>query len=97
MTQDDGRFFILTRPVVFTEKVPTLGAKGDIGLYDFSQYAIGIRKDISIDRSRHAGFTTDSTYFRGILRADGTPTWRQAYQPKNGDTLSPFVTVEART
>ena len=43
MRESDGGFQILTRPVLFTEKVPALGTKADIGLYDFSKYAIGIR------------------------------------------------------
>lgn len=97
MTESNGRFTILTRPVIFTEKVPALGTVGDIGLYDFSQYAIGMRKEISLDRSQHAGFTRDTAYFRGLLRADGAPTWAKAYTPKNGDTLSPFVILETRS
>ncbi|MBI2834767.1 MAG: phage major capsid protein [Acidobacteria bacterium] len=96
LTGRDGSFEILTRPVVFTEKVPALGSVGDIGLYDFSQYAIGLRQDMSLDRSAHAGFTRDTSYYRGLLRADGQPTWESAYTPYAGDALSPFVTVAAR-
>ena len=91
MRESDGGFQILTRPVLFTEKVPALGTKADIGLYDFSKYAIGIRQDMSIDRSQHVGFTRDTVYYRGLLRADGRPTWPSVYTPANGSTLSPFV------
>ena len=97
MTETDGTFRILTRPVFFTEKVPTLGTVGDIGLYDFSKYAVGMRQDFSLDQSQHVGFSRDTAYFRGLLRVDGQPTWAEPYQPKNGDTLSPFVTLATRS
>ena len=93
LSDSNGKFTILTRPVLFTEKVPTLGTEGDIGLYDFSQYSIGLRADISLDRSTDVGFTRDTSYFRGLLRADGMPSWAKPYTPKNGDTLSPFVVL----
>jgi len=93
----EGGFEILTRPVIFTEKTAALGTVGDIMLCDFSQYAVGLRKEVSVDRSQHVGFTRDTVYYRGTLRADGRPTWLSAVTPKNGgDTLSPFVTLATR-
>ena len=57
---------------------------------------VGLRKEVSIDRSQHVGFTRDTVYYRGFLRADGRPTWPEAVTPKNGgSTLSPFVTLAA--
>ena len=83
--------------MIFTEKVPVLGTVGDIMLCDFSQYSIGLRAEVSLDRSQHVGFTRDTTYYRATLRADGRPTWPSAMTPKNGgDTLSPFVTLATR-
>jgi HK97 family phage major capsid protein len=43
LSQQNGQYYLLTRPVVFTEKLPAAGTKGDILLADFSQYAIGLR------------------------------------------------------
>jgi HK97 family phage major capsid protein len=97
LSQSGGSYTMLTRPVIFTEKVPAVGTLGDIGLYDFSQYAIGLRKDMSLDKSSHVGFTTDTAYYRGILRVDGQPIWRTVYTPKNGDTMSPFVVLQTRS
>jgi HK97 family phage major capsid protein len=91
-----GGFTMLTRPCVFTEKAPALGDAGDIGLYDFSQYAIGLRAELLLEKSIHVGFATDKSHYRAILRADGQPTWRQPYTPDSGDTLSPFVILGAR-
>jgi len=53
---------VLTRPVIFTEKVAALGTVGDIGLYNFSQYVVGLRADISLAKSAHLGFTSDTSY-----------------------------------
>jgi HK97 family phage major capsid protein len=87
---------MLTRPVIFTEKLPALGKKGDIVLCDFSQYAIGIRREVLLDKSIHVGWATDSTGYRAIMRVDGAGTWSAPIQPKDGDTLSWCVTLAAR-
>ncbi|HUT09192.1 MAG TPA: phage major capsid protein [Thermoguttaceae bacterium] len=97
MTSDNGSFQILTRPVVFTEKLPALGTLGDIILVDFSQYAIGIRQEMSVESSRHVGWQSDQTGYRCIIRIDGMPTWASAHTPKSGgDSLSWAVALESR-
>jgi HK97 family phage major capsid protein len=96
MTQTDAGFTILTRPVVFTEKLPTLGDLGDIMLCDFSQYVVGLRAEVILETSKHLGFSRDTAYYRCKVRADGQPLWDKAYTPKSGPTLSPFVTLAAR-
>lgn len=96
MTESNGEFRILTRPVKFTEKVPALGTKGDIGFYAFSEYAVGLRQEMSLDKSAHVGFTRDTSHYRGLLRGDGMPKWAKAFTPKNGNALSPFVVLETR-
>lgn len=96
VTESNGNFTMLSRPLLFTEKLPALGSKGDILLADFSQYFIGIRKDMSIDKSTHVGFTRDTSHYRGILRADGCGKWSKSYKPKAGLNLSWCVTLEAR-
>jgi HK97 family phage major capsid protein len=94
--QESGKFFIFGRQVLFTEKVPVLGAEGDIGLYDFTQYAVGLRREVNIDKSMHLGFQTDQSHYRGIIRADGRGRWNKAYTPKNGSTLSWAVVLAVR-
>jgi HK97 family phage major capsid protein len=96
MHETDVGFTLLTRPVVFTEKVPTLGSEGDISLIDFSQYVVGIRREMTLDSSMHVGFSTDETAFRAIVRSDGQGKWAAAYTPKNGDSQSWCVTLAAR-
>ena len=97
LSESGGKWTMLTRPVVFTEKVPTLGTKGDIGLYDFSQYVVGLRADFTLAKSMHAGFQSDTTYYRGTIRVDGQPKRATVITPNAGDTLSPFVVLETRS
>jgi HK97 family phage major capsid protein len=92
----DGTLRLFTRPVIATEKLSAAGAQGDVLLVDLSQYAIGMRRSMALDKSQHLGFASDTTYFRVICRADGQGTWRQAMVPKNGDSLSWAVTLAAR-
>lgn len=89
----DGSFRILTRPVIFTEKVPALGDRGDISLVDFSQYAIGMRKEAVLDRSNGPGWFEDEGSYRMILRVDGRGRWAAPLAPRNGATLSWAVTL----
>jgi len=96
LSESGGKWTLLTRPVIFSEKVPTLGTKGDIGLYDFSQYVIGMRADMTLAKSQHAGFQSDTSYYRSILRCDGQPKLSAPVTPKYGDSLSPFVLLADR-
>ena len=88
---------ILGRPLILTEKVPTLGDAGDIGFYDFSAYIVADRMQMSIAASPHLKFQQDMTAFRIIERVDGRPGVLSAIVPRKGtDSLSPFVCLGAR-
>jgi HK97 family phage major capsid protein len=97
VAQADGKFTMLTRPVIFTEKIPALGTQGDLILADFSQYAVGMRKEVTLERSIYAGWQTDESGYRAILRADGQGRWSKPFTPKNGNTLSWAVTLQTRS
>lgn len=97
LKESDGKFSILTRPVVFTEKTESLGNAGDIMLADFSQYVIGLREEMRIDFSGHVYFDTDEMACRLIERHDGFPLWDESLTLEDGSTtVSPFVTLEER-
>jgi len=51
----NGRYYLLGKELVFTEKLPTLGSEGDILLADFSKYAIGMRQEVVLDKSNAPG------------------------------------------
>jgi len=83
------------KPILFTEKVPSLGTKGDLMLCDLSQYAIGLKADMAIARSEHAFFQSDEIGFKVIVRADGMSLWNAPITPVNGtNTLSWCVILE---
>ena len=88
---------ILGRPVIFTEKVSSVGAPGDINLVDFGYYLIGDRQAMQSETSAHFKFGNDKTALRVIERVDGTPWIQSAITPKSGsNTLSPFVKIAQR-
>ncbi|MDD4867436.1 MAG: phage major capsid protein [Mycobacterium sp.] len=88
---------ILGRPVIFTEKTPTVGSLSDINLVDFGFYLVGDRQVMSALSSPHYKFANDQTAYRVVERVDGRPWLNSSITPKNGGSaLSPFVNLEAR-
>lgn len=88
---------ILGRPVIFSEKVPTVGDAGDINLVDFGYYLVGDRQAMQMSTSTEFRFNTDKTAMRLIERVDGQPWIQSAITPREGsNTLSPFVKIAAR-
>ena len=65
-------------------------------LADLSQYAIGLRKELSLDTSDHVKWYEGLRAFRIILRVDGQGTWDAAITPRKGSTLSWCVTLATR-
>jgi HK97 family phage major capsid protein len=47
----DGAMSLLTRPIIFTEKLPVLSSQGDLLLADLSQYAVGLRRGAAWKRA----------------------------------------------
>lgn len=88
---------ILGRPVIFTEKVSSVGTAGDINFVDFGYYLIGDRQVMQADSSTEYKFGNDKTAFRLIERVDGRPWIQSAITPQTGsNTLSPFVKIATR-
>jgi HK97 family phage major capsid protein len=92
----NGKFTLLGRPVLFTSHLPVLGDANDILFVDLSQYAIGLRKEMRIERSQIPMWTTDQQSYRVITRVDAQGTWGSAYSPDNGDDMSWAVAMPER-
>lgn len=87
---------ILGRPVIVSEKVPALGTPGDINFVDLNYYLIGDRQAMTVESSPHYRFQNGETSYKFVSRVDGRPWIQSALTPRNGgDTLSPFVKLDA--
>lgn len=88
---------LLGRPLIICDACHPLGTEGDIILAALSQYAIGLRREMTLDVSNAPGWQSGEIAFRMIARIDGAPAWQKAMTPvKGSDTLSWCVTLQAR-
>lgn len=92
-----NQYLMLGLPLIISEKASALGDVGDLMLCDFSQYVLGIRREVTVERSNAAGWLEDASDWRAIIRFDGQGKWSAPFTPvKGADSLSPFVTLAAR-
>ena len=87
---------LLGYPIIFTERVPNLGTKGDIGLYDFGYYLIGDGEGPVVESSIHERFRANQTTYRVSEMVDGKP-WLSAHvdlRPTGAVAISPFVSLD---
>jgi HK97 family phage major capsid protein/HK97 family phage prohead protease len=96
MTEVGGKFYILGREVLFNSHMPVVGDEDDLMFVDLSQYAIGIRRDMKLEKSNIPGWSQDLMSYRALLRFDGMGTWNAPITPKNGDTMSWCVGLAER-
>lgn len=97
LKESESKFYLFGKRVLFTEQMKSLGSVGDIAMVDFTQYAIGLRKEVSIDKSNAPGWTEDMSDYRVLIRVDAQGTWNKVITPKNGDSLSWAVTLAERS
>ena len=88
---------MFARPVIPTEYNASIGDLGDILLGDFSQYLLIDKGSMQSAASVHVRFVYDEMTYKFTYRVDGQPVWDKPLTPYKGtNTLSPFVTLEAR-
>jgi HK97 family phage major capsid protein len=81
-------------PVFTTEKVPTLGTKGDCLLIDPALYVIGDRMQIEVAASEHVNFLKNQLTWRVVERVDGQPWLDKPITLQDGTSVvSPFVVL----
>lgn len=96
---EDVPDMLLGRPIFFTEYAPGLGSKGDLGVYNWSEYLWGtLVGGPQMAESMHVRFLNHERTFKFWMENDGRCWWRSALTPKNGaNQLSPFVVLAANT
>lgn len=85
---------LLGMPIIFTEKVPAVGTRGDISLMDFSHYYLGDRQSTTIESTDQARWVRNQTSWKVVHRVDGQPWLNAPFTLADGaTTISPFVTL----
>lgn len=95
-TNQDGVERLDGRPIYFTEFAQTLGTSGDLMLLNLSQYLEGTLTNMQQAESMHVRFENHERTFKFWMENDGRGWWRTALTPKNGSTLSPFISLATR-
>ncbi len=84
-------------PIVWTYKVPVVGTKGDIGLYDFSKYIIKDGYGPAFDKSKHVYFLSNRTALKMFGNVDGKPWLKGSLTADDNSTeISPFVVLSTK-
>jgi HK97 family phage major capsid protein len=97
ISETDQGLRILGKEVIVTDACAPLGTTGDVILADLSKYLIGLRRDARLVTSIHAGWQTDETGVRMVLRLGGQPEWKAPVKLRDGtNTVSAFVALETR-
>jgi HK97 family phage major capsid protein len=95
-SEGDRRPRLLGRPVYYLGTMKAAGTQGDIACINWSEYGEGTRS-FTRTESAHVRFLAVEVGFRANLRCDARPLWVSTLTPENGsDTLSPYVTLQAR-
>lgn len=87
---------LLGHPIMWTDKLPVAGAKGDLLLVDWSYYLIGtLEEGTTLESSTQELFSQNKTSFRIVHRVDGKPWLSAPVTLYDGTTsLSPFVGLD---
>lgn len=81
-------------PVFTSEKVSTLGTRGDCNLIDPNLYVVGDRMQIEIAASEHVNFLQNQMTWRVVERVDGQPWLEKPITLQDASsTVSPFVVL----
>jgi HK97 family phage major capsid protein len=84
-------------PVLYSEKCQALGTVGDIMLVDRSAYTIfDDASGMDIASSIHIKFVEAQEALRVLKLTDGQCRVASAFEPENGDSKSPIVTLAER-
>lgn len=88
--------FLNSLPLFVTDKLPPLGQRGDLVLFDPSLYVIGQRQEVVVDVSPDVLFQTNQTVYRIWARLDGKPEFSNSITLLDTTTVvSPYVVLDA--
>jgi len=82
---------LLGHPVMYSDRVPTLGNRGDLMLFDPNGYVIKDGSGPFVAFSEHVHFTTNETLIKVFWNVDGQSWTKDPIKTENGDIESHFV------
>jgi HK97 family phage major capsid protein len=85
---------LLGLPVTVTDHQPAVGSRGDVTLADLSQYLIGDRQVMTVERASESLFANDESYFRVRALVDGRYWVQSSSTTEAGQTVSPVVVLQ---
>lgn len=95
ITAGPGRY-LNSLPLFVTDKLPALGQRGDIVLFDPKLYVIAQRMEVVVDVSPDILFSTNQTVYRIWMRLDGKPEFSNRITlPDTTTVVSPYVVLDA--
>lgn len=89
-----GNQLLAGHPVVFHERSPALGTKGDVVLADLSYYLVKDGSGPFVAASEHVHFTKNKTVIKVFWNVDGRPWLTAPLKLENGWEASPFVVLD---
>lgn len=90
----DGRPLLNGYPILWSERSPTLGSKGDVILADLTNYLIKDGSGVFVDASPHVYFTTNQTAVRIIWNVDGSPWLSSTINLEDDYDVGGFVVLD---
>ena len=106
MRDEDGRLIyqqastdglgprLLGYPIIFNNRFPGVGNKGDLSLSDFSNYLIKDGSGPFVATSEHVKFIENKTVIKAFWNVDGQPWLTGPFTEENGYQVSPFVVLD---
>lgn len=82
-------------PVIWSQRAPALGSKGDLSLVDLKYYLVKEGSGPIIAASEHAYFTRNKTAIKIFSNVDGQPWLTAPFSGEDGRQYSPFVVLSA--
>jgi len=89
--KEKGPATLLGYPVVVSDRVPTLGNRGDLMLLDMSAYLIKDGSGPFVAISEHVFFQTNETMIKIFWNVDGQPWVKDPIKNEAGELQTPFV------
>ena len=82
-------------PIVFADRLPALGTKGDLSLVDLSYYLIKDGSGPAAASSEHVFFTSNKVVFKVVWNVDAHPWLTEpiGLEGSTANTVSPFVVL----